>query len=221
MNDDDKPAVEHSTASSDNENTGEFTSFQDAMADVQPLKREPRVTRNTAAAQPSREALQHRRRAASEAPAVERNALSDTAIEPLDHWYVLDFKRPGIQNGVFRKLKQGRYEPQAHLDLHRMGVERARREVFEFIAEAGELGLRSLLIVHGKGESQADQQRNSLLKGCVNHWLRELPAVQAFHSAQPRHGGTGAAYVLLRKSEAQKRQNRLAFAKGRVPTGMD
>jgi hypothetical protein len=41
--------------------------------------------------------------------------------------------------------------------------------------------------------------------------------VQAFHSAQPRHGGTGAVYVLLRKSERQKQLNRERFLKGRLP----
>ena len=58
---------------------------------------------------------------------------------------------------------------------------------------------------------------SSILKGCTDYWLRELDTVQAFHSAQPRHGGTGAVYVLLRKSEEKKRENREAFMKGRVP----
>ena len=55
-----------------------------------------------------------------------------------------------------------------------------------------------------------------MLKGYVNHWLKELDAVQAFHSAQPQHGGTGAVYVLLRKNAEQKRANRLQYLKGRV-----
>jgi DNA-nicking Smr family endonuclease len=55
-----------------------------------------------------------------------------------------------------------------------------------------------------------------VLKGYVDHWLRELEAVQAFHSAQLSHGGTGAVYVLLRKSADQKRENRLKYRKGRV-----
>jgi DNA-nicking Smr family endonuclease len=74
-----------------------------------------------------------------------------------------------------------------------------------------------VLVIHGKGASSADVARSSILKGCVDHWLRELEIVQAFHSAQPRDGGTGAAYVLLRKSEEKKRENREKFSKGRVP----
>lgn len=191
--------------------------FSEAMADVVPLKREPRVdvARKT---QPDRDtSLEHRRQAATQLPELDRNQLSNREIMPLDAWYVLAFKRPGVQNGVFRKLKQGRYETQSRLDLHRMTVAVARREIFEFIVESQQLGLRSVLVIHGKGASSAELERSSILKGCVDHWLRELEIVQAFHSAQPRDGGTGAAYVLLRKSEEKKRENREKFSKGRIP----
>ena len=85
-----------------------------------------------------------------------------------------------------------------------------------FISEASHLGLRTLLIVHGKGHSKAKGDKMAVLKGYVNQWLRELEDVQAFHSAQPQHGGTGAVYVLLRKSAELKRENRLTYLKGRV-----
>ncbi len=48
---------------------------------------------------------------------------------------------------MFRKLKQGRYESEARLDLHRMNVARARRELFSFIEESHALGLRSVLLL--------------------------------------------------------------------------
>ena len=135
--------------------------------------------------------MEHRRRAADRYPSA--TATPDRqAVAPLDAWFVLAFKRPGVQNGVFRKLKQGRYEAESRLDLHRMTAEIARREIFEFIEESHQLGLRSVLVIHGKGESKAEKERSSILKGCVDRWLRELEIVQAFHSAQPRHGGTGA-----------------------------
>lgn len=191
--------------------------FRAAMVDVAPLKREQRVRRGGKAATDDAKTLQARRQAAAEESDSDPNPLTETRIQPLDAWYVLDFKRPGVQNGVFRKLKQGRYEAQARLDLHRMTVERARREIFEFIAQAYEYGLRSVIVIHGKGETRKDQERCSILKGGVNHWLREIETVQAFHSARPRHGGTGAVYVLLRKSEDKKRETREYFTRGRVP----
>ena len=191
--------------------------FSQAMSDVVRLKREPRaeLARNT---QPGRDSsLEYRRRSAAQLPEQDRNPLADQGVAPLDAWFVLAFQRPGVQHGVFRKLKQGRYEAQAILDLHRMTVAVARREIFDFIEESQQLGLRTVLLIHGKGVSKAEQQRSSILKGCVDRWLRELEIVQAFHSAQPQHGGTGAAYVLLRKSEEKKRENRERFSKGRVP----
>jgi DNA-nicking Smr family endonuclease len=190
--------------------------FEQEMNGVVPLKREQRVDPGSGSAgrDPS---LAHRRHAAVSDLSADPNTLSDREVAPLDPWYVLEFKRPGVQNGVFRKLKQGRYEHEARLDLHRMTVAVARRELFEFIEQCIAYGLRSVLLVHGKGERKAERERAAVLKAYVNVWLRDLDAVQAFHSAQPRHGGTGALYILLRKSEEKKRENRERFTKGRVP----
>ena len=192
--------------------------FLDEMSDVSPLRRESRVRVNPGANQKD-PSLAQRREAAVLDKTRDGNVLTEDglAIKPLDPWYVLDYKRPGVQNGVFRKLKQGRYEAEARLDLHRMTTAIARKELFEFIQESVRLGIRSVIIIHGKGESRTEQERSSILKGCTDHWLRELEAVQAFHSAQPRQGGTGAVYVLLRKSAEKKRENREKFMKGRVP----
>lgn len=187
--------------------------FLEQMAGVEPLRREPRARLRKGSAPVDPDPL----RAAAEGSEASVNPLPDDGVEPLDAWYVLDFKRPGIQHGVYRKLRLGRYEIDARLDLHRMTVKQARREVHEFVREAGELGLRTLLILHGKGQRAPDQARSAVLKGYVNHWLKDLDPVQAFHSAQPQHGGTGAVYVLLRKGEAAKQRNRERFMKGRVP----
>lgn len=191
--------------------------FRREMSGVKPLNREPRVLHNSRDPSAKDSSLEERRRAAVESPGIDRNQLSEEGIEPLDAWYVLDYKRPGVQNGVYRKLKQGRYEADARLDMHRMTVTRARRELFSFVEEAQKLGLRTVLVIHGKGQSQGEREMSSILKGCTNHWLAQLPIVQAFHSAQPQHGGTGAVYVLLQKSEEMKRRNRERIMKGRVP----
>jgi DNA-nicking Smr family endonuclease len=193
---------------------GSDDEFLREMADVTPIRKEKRVRlrRDEVDA-----AVAARREAAIADAARDRNPLADDGVRPLDPWYVLEFKRPGIQHGVFRKLKQGRYEAEARLDLHRMTVQRARREIYDFIAECHGLGLRSVLIVHGKGERSQDREAVGVLKGFVDHWLRELEPVQAFHSAQPAQGGTGAVYVLLSKSEKKKQENRERFMRGRVP----
>ena len=187
--------------------------FAEEMAGVKPLGRDARVR---LVKERLSEDQQRGRRRAAEGEEKVINPLVDEGIMPLDAWFVLEFKRPGIQNGVYRKLRLGHYQVYARLDLHRMVVKQAREEVFSFIDEAGRLGLRTLLIVHGKGQSKSQGDQTAVLKGYVNHWLQHLDPVQAFHSAQPQHGGTGAVYVLLKKSAEQKRENRLQYLKGRV-----
>ena len=188
--------------------------FLEEMSGVKPLQREPRerLIRQSADGD-----VELRRQAATEPLHEKINPLLDEGVDPLDAWYVLDFKRPGIQHGVYKKLRMGRYDIDARLDLHRMTVKQAREEVKQFIDEAGKLGLRTLLILHGKGQRKVEKENTAILKGYVNHWLQQLEMVQAFHSAQPVHGGTGAVYVLLRKSADKKRENRERFLKGRVP----
>ena len=187
--------------------------FAEEMTGVKPLNRAARVR---LVKERLSEDQQQGRRLAAEGREEVINPLVDEGVLPLDAWYVLEFKRSGIQNGVYRKLRLGQYQIDARLDLHRMTAKQARQEVFSFISEAGQLGLRTLLIVHGKGQSAAGSAPTAVLKGLVNHWLRELQTVQAFHSAQPLHGGTGAVYVLLRKSAEKKRENRLNYTKGRT-----
>ena len=194
------------------------TLFHQEMVDVVPLKRERRVALGGGSVDDRDSSLAERRQAAVAAPEADRNILNDREAEPLDPWYVLEFKRPGVQNGVYRKLRQGRYDQEARLDMHRMTVRVARRELFDFVEQCFELGVRSALLIHGKGERKAERERSAVLKGHVDVWLREMPVVQAFHSAQPRHGGTGAVYLLLRKSDEQKRRNRERFLTGRVPS---
>jgi len=125
------------------------------------------------------------------------NFLPTNFIEQLHPQAELSFKRQGVQNEVFRSLQQGRYTIDATLDLHLMSIEEAREQVFQFIHDCVRFDVRTALINHGKG-SQA------IIKSCVARWLPMFPEVMAFHSAQRFHGGTGAVYVLIRKSAKEK-----------------
>ncbi len=118
-----------------------------------------------------------------------------------------------MQNGVYKKLKQGKYQQEARLDLHGLTVAEARVEVFDFIKQCYHYGLRTVVIIHGKGLSNKAAQAK--LKSYVNNWLPTLTEVQAFCSALPQHGGVGAAYVLLAKSEKSKQEARERITKGR------
>ncbi|MDX1692587.1 MAG: DNA endonuclease SmrA [Ketobacteraceae bacterium] len=189
----------------------DFDLFKKEMKGVKPIRRK-RVADATLKQGPT-EAQLARREAATREAGQDDNLLTTEYVEMVDPHDVLAFKRPGVQDGVYRKLRLGKYDIEAVLDLHRKSVQQAREEVFEFIKACLANSIRTVMILHGKGE-RSDPP--ALLKSYVNKWLPELDAVMAYHSAQLRHGGSGALYVLLRKSDYQKVQNRIKHAKGRV-----
>ena len=110
---------------------------------------------------------------------------------------ILSFARSGLQYSVLKKLRQGKFPIEHELDLHGLTVEQARRELQAFLGECEAVGIRNAIIVHGKGFRSKEKP---VIKPMVNRWLREVDNVLAFHSAQPRDGGSGAVYVLFRKS---------------------
>jgi DNA-nicking Smr family endonuclease len=153
--------------------------------------------------------LLERRRAATRAEHGPSSALAGiehiARVNPHDP---ISFRRDGVQHGVFKNLRLGRYQPEARLDLHGLSVAQARDATEGFVRDALAHHIRCGLVAHGKGELR-DQP--ALLKSCLNHWLRELDDVLAFHSAQRHHGGVGATYVLLRKSSRRREENREKF----------
>jgi len=128
-----------------------------------------------------------------------RDMLSDEMeLEPVAAAEELLFQRPGLQSTVVRKLRRGQFLTEAELDLHGLRIEDARTAVAGFLDAAARHGLRCVHIVHGKGYGSA--QAMPVLKNKLNSWLRQRPEVLAFCSARPVDGGTGAVYVLLKRS---------------------
>lgn len=108
----------------------------------------------------------------------------------------LGFKRPGVQDRQFDQLKAGKLPWRHAVDLHGCTLEQAREAVLQLLAEARREQINVVRIVHGKGHVNGQ----ALLKTAVNGWLRQLPDVLAFASADARNGGTGAVLVLLRRA---------------------
>ncbi len=116
-----------------------------------------------------------------------------------------------MQQGVVDKLRQGKYTLDASLNVLRKPVADCRQLLFAFICLAQRDSLRNLLIIHGKGRN--DKSHANVVRNYLFRWLQQFDAVQAFCVAQPFHGGAGACYVSLRKSEQAKRENRERHAK--------
>jgi DNA-nicking Smr family endonuclease len=178
--------------------------FQKEMQDVKRLKSESVVLPKPR--EPNTPGQIYRRMAAQQPLPGDENFLPGCFVESVHPGAVLSFKREGIQNGVFRNLQSGRYVIDAVLDLHMLSIEQARVEVFNFIRDCTKLEVRTALINHGKGARRQDAQ--AVIKSCVARWLPMFHEVLAFHSAQGFHGGTGAVYILLRKSEKARERVR-------------
>jgi DNA-nicking Smr family endonuclease len=100
---------------------------------------------------------------------------------------------------LIKQLKSGEFTIQAHLDLHGYIQEQAKSALTTFIRNCHAMGLRSLLVIHGRG---LKSDSGPVLKEGVVKWLTTgtlSHLVLAFCSARPCDGGTGAVYVLLKK----------------------
>lgn len=111
----------------------------------------------------------------------------------------LSFMAPGLQHNVLKKLRKGQFGLDAEIDLHGLNSNEAKRQLLHFLHDCVEDGCRCVHIVHGKGYRSADN--HPVLKNNLNVWLRQHQDVQAFCSAPPKDGGTGAVFVLLQLSK--------------------
>jgi DNA-nicking Smr family endonuclease len=102
-----------------------------------------------------------------------------------------------------QRLKRGRINIERRLDLHGHTHAEAHAALADFVVTAVAAGLRSVLVITGKGS--AARLRQETLRDLVPRWLGEprfRRHVIAFHPAAPRHGGAGALYVMLRRERA-------------------
>lgn len=115
----------------------------------------------------------------------------------------LHFQRSGLQFRLLQQFKRGKIMPQASLDLHRLTIREAEDAVLQFLSNALTRQYRCVHIVHGKGRMTKDGQL-AKLKNCLDHWLRQHRCVLAYTSAQPKDGGTGAIYILLKRGNNEE-----------------
>jgi DNA-nicking Smr family endonuclease len=121
-----------------------------------------------------------------------------------------------IPPSIARRLHQGDFSIQSHVDLHGLRVDDAKEAFEEFLNWAVTTGKRGVLIVHGRGLSSPAEP---ILKNKVKEWLTRGPWrkwVVAYSSARNCDGGAGATYVLLRERPLSKRQKIRRSAKRKV-----
>lgn len=167
--------------------------FKSTMKSVKPLQHKPKAA--THKTKPKPKPLSHKH-----LDEAQQTTLSDpnTDYSDLTSDSVLSFQRNPLPVRQWREFTKGKLGVEAWLDLHHQTVAQARTALQQFVHEQQQLGQRRVGIIHGKGHRSTDSDVPRL-KAHVDHWLRELPQVVAFCSAQPKDGGTGAVYVWLKK----------------------
>jgi len=106
-----------------------------------------------------------------------------------------------IDSRTFAKIKRGRLDVDAKLDLHGMRQAEAQRSLTAFLRRCQANGARIAIIVTGKGLTRDE---GGVLRRVVPMWL-EAPnlrdVVVGFGEAARHHGGEGALYVRIRRAD--------------------
>lgn len=115
-----------------------------------------------------------------------------------------------IERRKARRIARGHVEIDARLDLHGLRQTDAERRLRTFLLRARADGLRTVLVITGKGADRdtddghiaLGRSERGVLRCSVPLWL-EAPelrdCVAGIAPAHVRHGGSGALYIHLRK----------------------
>lgn len=115
--------------------------------------------------------------------------------------------RDGLDAGWDRKLARGAVVPDVTIDLHGMNLDAAHARLIGGIAQSRAMGARVILLIAGKPRPHGDHDLRSERRGAIRaqllDWLAHSShagSIAAVRGAAPRHGGSGAVYIVLRKA---------------------
>jgi DNA-nicking Smr family endonuclease len=135
--------------------------------------------------------------AKAERPAAPANAKPSIGVRPATSANTLD-------GGWDRRLQRGTVDPDMTVDLHGHTLDSAWRLLDSSLARAVVGGTRVILLVTGK-PPRGDRRGRGAIRGAVGDWLassRHADRIAAVRNAHPRHGGTGALYIILKRDRA-------------------
>ena len=138
---------------------------------------------------PRRRRCPRRRRVSRQSPRAQRASAAPLA----------EFERRKA-----RQISSGKIEVDARIDLHGLRQRDAHARLRTFLLEAHADGLRTVLVITGKGGEEhpdrlgdlAGERQRGVLRRNVPHWLEEpelRSIVLSFTQAGVRHGGSGAS----------------------------
>lgn len=109
-----------------------------------------------------------------------------------------------LDGGWDRRLSRGMVQPDATVDLHGHTLNSAYAMLDDALGRSVARGDRVVLLITGK-PPRPDSERphaRGAIRAAVGDWLhasRHADAIAAVRGANPRHGGSGALYIVLRR----------------------
>lgn len=106
----------------------------------------------------------------------------------------------GMDRRTAQRLRRGKLDVEATLDLHGHTQAAAHRTLERFLQDGYMTGTRTVLVITGKGDRLGGKP--GVLRGAVPRWFNEMPMrqwVAGFSYAAPKDGGDGALYVRLKR----------------------
>lgn len=110
-----------------------------------------------------------------------------------------------LDGGWDRRLRQGAVSPDRTIDLHGHTLATAHAALEQALARAVADDVRILLVVTGK-PPRAEAKGRGLIRASIGDWLGTSgyrDRIAAVRHAHPRHGGTGALYLILRRRRGE------------------
>ena len=112
-----------------------------------------------------------------------------------------------VDRATALSLQRGKMPIEAVIDLHGLTVEAAHRRFQQFVQHSVALGRRKVLVITGKGKNSDDstepyEPNRGNLRQEIHNWVnqdRERRAILLLVQAQPKDGGDGAWYLLLKR----------------------
>lgn len=111
-------------------------------------------------------------------------------------------RAPPQHRGNEKRVRRGKLEIEATLDLHGHTQVSGRAALARFLSAAQAHGARTVIVVTGVGRGG-----DGVLKQRLPHWLAEPELrriVTGYAPAHRSHGGAGAFYVFLRRPETHR-----------------
>ncbi|MSO92347.1 MAG: DNA mismatch repair protein MutS [Rhodospirillales bacterium] len=111
---------------------------------------------------------------------------------------------PGVDRRTADRLRRGEFAIDVEIDLHGHTLEEAYRALAISIEKASAAGHRCVLVITGHGVRSSAGR--GALREALPRWLNEpalRPRILTLAPAQPKHGGQGAFYVLLKRRRGQ------------------